>query len=154
LGSGEQRNFLLLPAWNAISRSVSSCRSYYTDCVTKEERHDEGNVVLCLIKNYALKTICVRAWLHSSVAYPGILFRGGGGGGGGGGKKLGCGRKKFLSFNTAEPNSQFRGKYIGNNLIRIPVSLICKLSGTPNYGATASRSPYSLPCPLSTTQFV
>jgi hypothetical protein len=33
-------------------------------------------------------------------------------------------------FNKAEPNSQFRGKYISNNLIRIRVSLISKLSGT------------------------
>jgi hypothetical protein len=38
---------------------------------------------------------------------------------------------KFRSFDKAEPNSQFRGKYICNNLIRIRVSLICKLSGTP-----------------------
>jgi hypothetical protein len=38
---------------------------------------------------------------------------------------------KFRSFDKAEPNSQFRGKYIWNNLIRIRVSLICKLSGTP-----------------------
>jgi hypothetical protein len=35
---------------------------------------------------------------------------------------------------TAELNSLFRGKYIRNNLIRIGVSLICKLSGTPDYG--------------------
>ena len=41
---GEQRNFLLLPAWNSISLPVSSCLSYYTDCVTKEERNDESNV--------------------------------------------------------------------------------------------------------------
>jgi hypothetical protein len=39
---------------------------------------------------------------------------------------------KFLSFDKAEPNSQFRGKYIHNNLTRIRVSLICKLSGTPH----------------------
>jgi hypothetical protein len=39
---------------------------------------------------------------------------------------------KFRSFDKAEPNSQFRGKYIRNNLIRIRVSLICKLSGTPD----------------------
>jgi hypothetical protein len=32
----------------------------------------------------------------------------------------------------AEPNSEIHGKYIRNNLIRIQVSLICKLSGTPN----------------------
>jgi hypothetical protein len=38
---------------------------------------------------------------------------------------------KFRSFDKAEPNSQFREKYIHNNLIKIRVSLICKLSGTP-----------------------
>jgi hypothetical protein len=37
---------------------------------------------------------------------------------------------KFRRFDKAEPNSQFRVKYIGNNLIRIRVSLIYKLSGT------------------------
>jgi hypothetical protein len=41
---------------------------------------------------------------------------------------------KFRSFDKAGPNSQFRGKYIRNNLIRIRVSLICKLSGTPDQG--------------------
>jgi hypothetical protein len=39
---------------------------------------------------------------------------------------------KFRSFDKAEPNSQFRGKYVHNSLIRIWVSLICKLSGTPD----------------------
>jgi hypothetical protein len=39
---------------------------------------------------------------------------------------------KFRSFDKAEPNSQFRGKYIHNNLIKIRVSLIYKLSGTPD----------------------
>jgi hypothetical protein len=39
---------------------------------------------------------------------------------------------KFRSFDKAKPNSQFRGKYIRDNLIRIWVSLICKLSGTPD----------------------
>jgi hypothetical protein len=39
---------------------------------------------------------------------------------------------KFRSFDKAEPNSQFREKYIHNNLIRIQVSLICKYSGTPD----------------------
>jgi hypothetical protein len=39
---------------------------------------------------------------------------------------------KLRSFDKAEPNSQFRGKYIRNNLIRIRGSLICKLSGTPD----------------------
>jgi hypothetical protein len=36
---------------------------------------------------------------------------------------------KFRSFDKAEPNSQFHGKY---NLIRIQVSPICKLSRTPD----------------------
>jgi hypothetical protein len=40
--------------------------------------------------------------------------------------------KKFWRFDKAEPNSQFCGKYIRNNLIRIRVSLICKLSRTPD----------------------
>jgi hypothetical protein len=39
---------------------------------------------------------------------------------------------KFRSFDKAEPNFQFCGKYIHNKLIRIRVSLICKLSRTPN----------------------
>jgi hypothetical protein len=34
--------------------------------------------------------------------------------------------QKFRGFAIAEPNSQF------HNLIRIPVSFICKLSGTPD----------------------
>jgi hypothetical protein len=33
---------------------------------------------------------------------------------------------KFQSFDKAEPKSQFRGKYIRKNLIRIRGSLICK----------------------------
>jgi hypothetical protein len=37
---------------------------------------------------------------------------------------------------------------IRNNLVRIRVSIIFKLSGTPNYGANASRSPFSLPSVL------
>jgi hypothetical protein len=39
---------------------------------------------------------------------------------------------KFRSFDKAEPNSQLRGKYIRNKLIRIWVLLIFKLSGTPD----------------------
>jgi hypothetical protein len=39
---------------------------------------------------------------------------------------------KFRIFDKAEPNSQSRGKYIRNNLIRKRVSLICKLNGTPD----------------------
>jgi hypothetical protein len=42
------------------------------------------------------------------------------------------GPPKFRSFAKAEPNSQFREIYIRNNLIRIRVSLIYKLSETPN----------------------
>jgi hypothetical protein len=38
----------------------------------------------------------------------------------------------FRSFDKAEPNSQFCGIYIHNNLIGKQVSLICKLSGTPD----------------------
>jgi hypothetical protein len=40
--------------------------------------------------------------------------------------------RKFQSFEKAEPNSQFRGNYIGNYLIRIRVSLVWKLNGTPD----------------------
>jgi hypothetical protein len=53
----------------------------------------------------------------------------------GGGGGCGCSTPpppEFRSLDKAEPNFQFRGKYIRNNLIRIRVSLICKLSGTPN----------------------
>jgi hypothetical protein len=39
---------------------------------------------------------------------------------------------KFRSFDKAEPNSQFRGKYTLNNLVRIRGSHFCKLSGTPD----------------------
>jgi hypothetical protein len=56
---------------------------------------------------------------------------------------------KFQSLDKAEPNSQFRGKHIRNNLIRIQVSLICKLSGTPDQGASEPRSL----CPLPSTEF-
>jgi hypothetical protein len=56
---------------------------------------------------------------------------------------------KFRGFDKAEPNSHFRGKYIRNNLIRIRVSLICKLSGTTARGVTAPRSPFSLPSVLN-----
>jgi hypothetical protein len=41
-------------------------------------------------------------------------------------------QKLFRSFDKAELNSQFRGKYIRSKLIRIRASLICKLSGTPD----------------------
>jgi hypothetical protein len=39
---------------------------------------------------------------------------------------------KFRSFDKAEPNSQFSGIYIHNNVIRIRFSFICKSSGTPD----------------------
>jgi hypothetical protein len=45
------------------------------------------------------------------------------------------------SFDKAEPNSQFRGKYIRNNLVRIRVSLICKLSGNPWLGVYSPQIP-------------
>jgi hypothetical protein len=58
---------------------------------------------------------------------------------------------KFRSFDKAEPNSQFRGIYTSNNVIRMRVSFICKLSGTPDKGLPppALRSV----CPLSSTEF-
>jgi hypothetical protein len=68
---------------------------------------------------------------------------------GGGGGEVGVSNPhpKFRSFDKAVPNSQFRSKYIRNNLI-IRVSLICKLSRTPDYGAAVPRSPFSLPSAL------
>jgi hypothetical protein len=39
---------------------------------------------------------------------------------------------KFRSLDKAGPNSNLLGKYIRNNLIRIRVSPICQLSGTPD----------------------
>jgi hypothetical protein len=56
---------------------------------------------------------------------------------------------KIRSFDKAEPNSLLRGIYIRNNVIRIWVSFICKLSGTPDWWATAPRSPFSLPSVLN-----
>jgi hypothetical protein len=60
--------------------------------------------------------------------------------------------RKFISFDKAEPNSQFRGKYISYNLIRIRVSPICKLSGPLVWGLPPP-DPRSI-CPLSSTDFV
>jgi hypothetical protein len=55
---------------------------------------------------------------------------------------------KLRSFDKAEPNSQVRGKYIRNNLIRIRVSIIYQLSGTPDQGAAAPQIPVlSALCP-------
>jgi hypothetical protein len=59
---------------------------------------------------------------------------------------------KCRSFDKAEPNSQFCGKYIRNNLIRIWLSLICKLSGPLTSGLPPPH-PRSL-CPLSSNEFV
>jgi hypothetical protein len=59
---------------------------------------------------------------------------------------------KFQSFDKAEPNSQFCGKYIRNNLIRIRVSLIYKFSGTSDKGLPPP-DPHSL-CLLSSYEFV
>jgi hypothetical protein len=72
-------------------------------------------------------------------------------GGRGGGFKF-CLPPKFRSFDKAEPNFQFHGKYIRNNLIRIRGSLICKLSGTPDKGLPAP-DPRSL-WPLFSIEFV
>jgi hypothetical protein len=55
---------------------------------------------------------------------------------------------KFRSFDKGEPNSLSRRKYIRNNLIIIRVSLICKLSGTPDEGIS------SVFCPMSSSEFV
>jgi hypothetical protein len=49
--------------------------------------------------------------------------------------------KKFQTFAKAEPNSQSRGIYIRNNLIRIWFLLICKLSRTTEYVDTALQFP-------------
>jgi hypothetical protein len=59
---------------------------------------------------------------------------------------------KFLSYAKAQPNSQFRGIYIRNNLIRIRVPFICKMSGTPDRGLPPP-DPHSL-CPLASTELV
>jgi hypothetical protein len=60
---------------------------------------------------------------------------------------------KFRSFDKAEPNSHFRGKYVRNNVTRTRVSLIWKLSGTPDMGGLPPPHSGSL-CPLSSTEFV
>jgi hypothetical protein len=54
-----------------------------------------------------------------------VVYRGGGGGV----KKHP--HPEIPNFWQSWSEFQFRGKYICNNLIRIRVSLICKLSGTP-----------------------
>jgi hypothetical protein len=53
-------------------------------------------------------------------------------------------QKKIRSFDKGKLYSQFCGKYFYDNLIRIQVSLFCKFSGTPDYGATTPRFPFSL----------
>jgi hypothetical protein len=58
---------------------------------------------------------------------------------------------KFQSFDKVELKFQFHGKYSCNNLIRIWVSLICKLSRTPK--GLPLPHPHSL-CPLSSSEFV
>jgi hypothetical protein len=52
--------------------------------------------------------------------------------GGGGGGGYSTPPPEFPSFEKAEPNSQFHGIYIHNNVIRIWVQFICKLNGTPD----------------------
>ena len=62
-------------------------------------------------------------YVHSRTSLDRILsqWRTGGVGVGWGGVQT---PPKFRSFDKAEPNSQFRGKYIRNNLTRIRLSLI------------------------------
>jgi hypothetical protein len=52
---------------------------------------------------------------------------------------------KFQSFDIAEPNTQFSGKYFHNNPIKIQFPAIFKLSTTPDYWATTPKSPFTLP---------
>jgi hypothetical protein len=59
---------------------------------------------------------------------------------------------KFRGFDKAAPNSQFGGKYIRNNLIRIRTSPICKLSGTPDKVLPPPNPRFFFP--LSSTEFV
>jgi hypothetical protein len=54
---------------------------------------------------------------------------------------------KFRSFDKAKPNSLFRGKYVRNNLIRIRVSHICKLSRTLTRGLPPQIPVLSALCP-------
>jgi hypothetical protein len=54
---------------------------------------------------------------------------------------------KFRRFNKAEPIYQFRGKFIRNNLIRMQVSFICKLSGIRLGGCRPQNSVLSALCP-------
>jgi hypothetical protein len=55
---------------------------------------------------------------------------------------------KFRSFDKAEPNFQFRGKYIHNNLIRIWVSLILQIERNPWLGGYCPHIPVlSALCP-------
>jgi hypothetical protein len=56
---------------------------------------------------------------------------------------------KSRSFNKAEQNFQFRGKYISNNLNTMRFLPICKLSWTPALGATAPRFSFSVPSVLN-----
>jgi hypothetical protein len=72
--------------------------------------------------NFSLPTVLSLSILHCTVAYRGGVW----------GVQPHPPPPKFWSFDNAEPNFQFRGKYIRNNLIRIWVSLIWKLSGTPD----------------------
>jgi hypothetical protein len=59
---------------------------------------------------------------------------------------------KCRSFTKAEPNSQFRGTYIHNNLIRIWVSFICKLMEPLTRGLPPSDPRFLFP--LTSTEFV
>jgi hypothetical protein len=57
--------------------------------------------------------------------------------------------KKNLKFWQSWAKFPVPWKIHPNNLLRIRVSLICKLGITPDYGATAPRPPFSLPSVLN-----
>jgi hypothetical protein len=81
-------------------------------------------------------------WGYSITLTAAVAYRGGGLG-------LFNPPPKFRSFDKAEPNSQFRGKYICNNL-RHPERLtkpnrIANWAEPPTRGLPPPRSPFSLP---------
>jgi hypothetical protein len=100
---------------------------------TIETFNENFKISLCLINIYRRDIlsweIYISCLLNADVSRRGPRGEGFGG--------LKSPSPKFRSFDKAQPNSQFCGKCIRNNLIKIRVSPICKLSGTPDSGATA-----------------
>jgi hypothetical protein len=149
------RGRTILDEWSPLRRDLylTTHRTYKTDIrayggigtrnPSKSATADPRGHQTCWLVNTSLKSTVLPSvlttyefWLDFGQLSSGVP-------GGGGGYHT-----KFRSFDKAEPNSQFCGKYIRNNLIRILVSLICKLVGTPNQGATAPQIPVlSAPCP-------